>query len=257
MLYGRVCVVVLRVQSGEIGGPPFGTWIGFPAAASWTTHVIGTLLPLLLTAILFAGPIGVGFAQTFFWSSAATESGHHNNAFADGSSPVYNGTPPAPSASSGAVSGSGGWFKALCHRLLNEHWSTSALQLQTLRNLVVAPICEEFVYRAVIITLLVGGGWSFSTVVFASPLLFGLAHLHHLIGLVRQRGYTLARGLVVVGFQLCYTTVFGWLAGFLYVRTGFVTAPIVSHAFCNMMGVPDLSFMRLRDHPLYERRHCT
>lgn len=46
---------------------------------------------------------------------------------------------------------------------------------------------------------------------------------------------------VQVGFQAGYTTVFGWYASFLLLRTGHVIAPIGAHAFCNFMGFPDFS----------------
>ncbi len=54
--------------------------------------------------------------------------------------------------------------------------------------------------------------------------------------------------------QLCYTTAFGWLAAFLYLRTGSllpmtsqeltegipgsILPPLTSHVFCNVMGLP-------------------
>lgn len=44
-----------------------------------------------------------------------------------------------------------------------------------------------------------------------------------------------------VGFQAAFTTVFGWYASFLLFRTGHYIAPLGAHAFCNIMGFPDLS----------------
>jgi len=44
-------------------------------------------------------------------------------------------------------------------------------------------------------------------------------------------------------FQLCYTTLFGSYASFVFVRTGHVTAAFLCHAFCNMMGFPRLSWL--------------
>jgi len=38
-------------------------------------------------------------------------------------------------------------------------------------------------------------------------------------------------------FQLGYTTLFGWFAAYLFVRTGSVLPPLVSHVFCNVMGI--------------------
>ena len=47
-----------------------------------------------------------------------------------------------------------------------------------------------------------------------------------------------------VGFQAAFTTVFGWYASFLLLRTGHYAAPLGAHAFCNFMGFPDLSAAR-------------
>lgn len=41
-------------------------------------------------------------------------------------------------------------------------------------------------------------------------------------------------------FQFGYTTIFGWFATFLYVRTGSLPAVISVHAFCNWCGLPRL-----------------
>ena len=49
---------------------------------------------------------------------------------------------------------------------------------------------------------------------------------------------------VQVGFQAAFTTVFGWYASFLLLRTGHFIAPLGAHAFCNFMGFPDLAAAR-------------
>lgn len=40
--------------------------------------------------------------------------------------------------------------------------------------------------------------------------------------------------------QFGYTTVFGWYAAFLLLRTGNLWGVVVVHAFCNWMGLPRL-----------------
>ena len=40
-------------------------------------------------------------------------------------------------------------------------------------------------------------------------------------------------------FQASYTTVFGILSSFIFLRTGHLISPFLSHALCNMMGFPD------------------
>ena len=39
-------------------------------------------------------------------------------------------------------------------------------------------------------------------------------------------------------FQFAFTTIFGWYATFVFLRTGHLSAAVVVHAFCNGMGFP-------------------
>lgn len=147
-----------------------------------------------------------------------------------------------------------------------------------------APICEEYVFRSAILSLLVLGQFSFVFCCFASPFIFGIgmsmlidsyaqsmqyhhlshflilsltlspsAHLHHLINLVRSRGLSISQGSMVVGFQLFYTTLFGSYASFIYLRTGHLLSAILIHTFCNLLGFPSLSWLRPQ-HILYDKR---
>lgn len=121
------------------------------------------------------------------------------------------------------------------------------------RNIIWAPLFEEFVFRACVCTLLISGGWSFGFTMVGSPLLFGLAHMHHLINHVRARGMSVGNGTLLVLFQLFYTTLFGSIVSYFYLRTGHVMACFLPHAFCNTMGFPNLSFVHA-SHPLYPKR---
>jgi prenyl protein peptidase len=103
--------------------------------------------------------------------------------------------------------------------------------LLALRNLVVAPITEEILFRGCILPLMLPAVGA-TKAVLLSPLFFGVAHLHH----VFQGKHPLA-----CLFQFVYTTVFGWLTCFFFVRTGSVLGPIACHAFCNFMGFPDVA----------------
>ena len=148
------------------------------------------------------------------------------------------------------------------------------------RNFVVAPIAEEFVFRSCVICLLLLAGFSTPVVVFASPLFFGAAHLHHIRDaykkqqLYGKKSNYLQAALMKTMFQFLYTTVFGWLCAFIYLRTGLsllfffffffllsfrfllslpfcflahTLAPILCHSFCNIMGFP--AFERIGEHP--------
>lgn len=99
------------------------------------------------------------------------------------------------------------------------------------RVVLVAPVAEEIVFRSCSVALLRAGGMGDTAAVLVSPLFFGLAHMHALIE---------GEDLAPLVFQCAYTTVFGWYSAYQLVCTGTIWAPILSHAFCNFMGFPDL-----------------
>jgi prenyl protein peptidase len=110
--------------------------------------------------------------------------------------------------------------------------------LLLIRNLIICPITEELVFRGSIIPLLLGCGFSRSQVIFFSPFFFGAAHLHHVFA---------GASVIIVLFQFCFTSLFGWISAFIFVRTGSVLASILAHTFCNLMGFPE--FGRIPTHP--------
>lgn len=115
------------------------------------------------------------------------------------------------------------------------------------RTYVFAPFAEEFVFRACMLPLLVpwlGSWWS----VAVCPLFFGLAHVHHIMEWRRRGdGTPLTHALLVVLVQVCYTSIFGMFSAFLFIRTGHLASPVVSHALCNAMGLP--AFEAVPSHP--------
>ena len=126
-------------------------------------------------------------------------------------------------------------------RLSREQW---------LRNLVVAPCCEEFTFRGVLVALLLSDRGDASTagsqplrridVIFLCPLFFGVAHVHHLWELCVVCGRPLSQALAAVTFQMAYTAAFGALATALLLQTGTLAAPVTAHILCNAYGVPPL-----------------
>lgn len=129
------------------------------------------------------------------------------------------------------------------------------------RNHVVAPVAEEWVFRAVCVpTLVFAGAATVAQAVTLAPLLFGSAHVHHFFETrermiaAEKRTFSFsraadraaaerratARALLAVSAQFAYTSLFGAFASFLVLRTGNACAPTVAHAFCNATGVPDV-----------------
>ncbi|KAJ1528514.1 hypothetical protein ONE63_006921 [Megalurothrips usitatus] len=120
------------------------------------------------------------------------------------------------------------------------YWIWNLTDSRFLRSHVVAPIAEEFVFRACMMPLLLQC-FRPLTAVFIAPLFFGVAHLHHMIDRMRHGQLSFKHALVVSCFQMTYTTIFGAYSAFLFVRTGHLAAPFIAHAFCNHMGFPDFA----------------
>ncbi|KAK4550556.1 hypothetical protein LTR36_000135 [Oleoguttula mirabilis] len=115
------------------------------------------------------------------------------------------------------------------------------------RNLVIAPASEELVFRSLTMSIYLLAKVDPTRMVFITPLIFGLAHLHHLVEFLQSRTPEGRRsppmsiwinGIVRSLFQFTYTSVFGFFAAFVFLRTGNLYAVILAHSFCNWMGVP-------------------
>ena len=134
-------------------------------------------------------------------------------------------------------------------------WSPSALKEATwtswlgYRNLLIAPLSEELVFRSLTIPLFLLAHTSPTRIIFLTPLVFGGAHLHHLVEFLQSRtpaGQSWppmgvwVNGVAVSAFQFTYTSLFGFFAAFVFLRTGNLWAVVVAHSFCNRMGVPRL-----------------
>lgn len=101
------------------------------------------------------------------------------------------------------------------------------------------PITEEVVFRSALVPLHLIAGVAPSRIVFLTPLYFGIAHIHHFyeFKLTHPRApwfVALVRSLV----QFSYTSLFGFFATFIFLRTGSLPAAILVHSFCNFCGLP-------------------
>ncbi|KAK2702954.1 CAAX prenyl protease 2-like isoform X2 [Artemia franciscana] len=94
-------------------------------------------------------------------------------------------------------------YLTLCLRSL--HWQ---------RNYAVAPLSEEFTFRACMMPIL-SQFMSTKIAILVCPWFFG------------------------VGIQCGYTSLFGLYSAFLFARTGHFLAPFIAHVICNFMGFPD------------------
>lgn len=170
----------------------------------WPVYAIDTLKVLALVAILFIGPL-------------------YESMLADG-----------------------GWRDLTPMNAVDVLWDSWI----GYRNLVIAPLSEELVFRSLTVSLWLLAKSPPSRIVFVTPLVFGLAHFHHLVEFLQSRtpeGRRLPplpiwiNGILRSLFQFTYTSLFGFFATFVLLRTGNIWAAVLAHSFCNWMGVPRLT----------------
>src|ERR1700760_1304094 len=96
------------------------------------------------------------------------------------------------------------------------------------------PLTEELIWRSLIIPLHLLARVSPKTVVFATPLYFGIAHIHHYYEFRLTHPHTPALPAVLRSlFQFTYTSLFGFFAAFVFLRNRNLLALILAHSFCN------------------------
>jgi prenyl protein peptidase len=103
------------------------------------------------------------------------------------------------------------------------------------------PVTEELLFRSAAVPLLVRAGMPLTTIIFLTPLVFGLAHIHHFYEFrITHPQVPVSMAVLRSALQLTYTSLFGAYATFLLLRTGSVAAVVLVHTFCNAMGLPRL-----------------
>ena len=114
-----------------------------------------------------------------------------------------------------------------------------------LRNYIVGPFSEEFVFRSCMIPIFINN-FSFSQTCYLTPLYFGIAHLHHIIeGIAVNDGKRTLLSIIFEHlFQFFYTYLFGLYSSFLFLRTANFFPCFISHSFCNLMGFPNLNELK-------------
>lgn len=104
-----------------------------------------------------------------------------------------------------------------------------------------SPITEELLFRSLLVPLHLVSHLSPARLILLTPLYFGIAHVHHFYEYSLTHPHTplfpaLVRSLV----QFAYTTVFGWYATFIFLRTASLPAVVLAHSYCNWCGLPRL-----------------
>uniref|UniRef100_A0A7S4EQN0 intramembrane prenyl-peptidase Rce1 n=1 Tax=Pseudo-nitzschia australis TaxID=44445 RepID=A0A7S4EQN0_9STRA len=121
------------------------------------------------------------------------------------------------------------------------------------RNYCIAPLTEEIVFRGCMVPPLVATGMSAGKVSLVAPLFFGFAHLHHAVKRI-SNGDRPRSVMLATTFQFLYTSLFGSYASYAFVRSGSILPVILSHSYCNWMGLPNIDFVGNSYHPFHQYR---
>ncbi|GJP42639.1 hypothetical protein CLOM_g2181 [Closterium sp. NIES-68] len=141
--------------------------------------------PLLLVVLLFLGPLALSAANWLQTLAADRHQHHHKHQ-------DYRALSGADGAGVVDADGAASVSKPLLLPLQPYDLLLHA------RNLLVAPLSEEFVFRAALCPLLLAGGFSVTSLVFICPLFFSLAHVHHIWNLVHYHRCSLPRAIAMV-----------------------------------------------------------
>lgn len=98
---------------------------------------------------------------------------------------------------------------------------------------------EEVLFRSASVPLLLLSQTPNTTIIFLTPVIFGLAHVHHFYEFRITHPHTPIIGALLRSLlQFTYTSLFGGYVTFIYLQTGSLLAVILVHTFCNWMGFP-------------------
>lgn len=101
--------------------------------------------------------------------------------------------------------------------------------IECFKNLVVAPLFEEFIYRVCMINLMVESDslseWNSVLIV---PFFFAISHLHHEIFVDAEKN--VMQLLAKCTFRITYTQIFGIYSGLVYIKTGSIWPAIFLHS---------------------------
>ncbi|MCJ1356591.1 MAG: hypothetical protein MMC33_006586 [Icmadophila ericetorum] len=107
------------------------------------------------------------------------------------------------------------------------------------RTYIAGPLSEEILFRSLLVSIALLSPLLPAPILLYTPLYFGIAHIHHFYEFyLTNPGVPIVPALLRSLFQFAFTTVFGWYATFVYLRTGNVWSVVITHAFCNWMGLP-------------------
>jgi prenyl protein peptidase len=122
-------------------------------------------------------------------------------------------------------------------------WESKETDWVGLKQVVIAPILEEFTYRGLIYGMFRDSGTYHRhpiACLVLLPLFFAFAHVHIMWRKRNEMSLDeFKRELVIKLFQVFYTQIFGMYSAWIYCKTDCLWAAIALHSHCNYFGFPN------------------
>lgn len=112
--------------------------------------------------------------------------------------------------------------------------------LHGFRDHVFAPVTEELIYRAVIITVMTTTDFDDTRVMVFTPILFGVAHIHHAYELIKHQHMEIKPVMMSAALQMSYTTLFAIIVNYVFMKYHTFWGCVIIHSGCNLMGFPEV-----------------
>lgn len=108
------------------------------------------------------------------------------------------------------------------------------------KNYVFSPITEEIIYRAFILNLFLYRNFKKKKfVILFSPILFGFAHIYHVLE-TKEYDTNKITLILEILFKIFYTTIFGIFSNYLFFLHNNLFSCVIVHSMCNIIGFPKI-----------------
>ena len=117
------------------------------------------------------------------------------------------------------------------------------LNLINLRNYIIAPLTEEWIFRICIILILLDDNKDIKTILYLNPLFFSISHLHHLYENIIIHKYSIKDAIYISLIQFLITSLFAIYNSYLFIKYQSFWICFISHSLCNILGIPNFNFL--------------
>lgn len=225
------CQATYVSDEEEIIHPPFYIYLGIHRQQSWTESITQDFKILSHVMILYTGSFACTWMRIYHYAYLNRQTISH---------PMHSNS--IQSCIHNIFTSFHQTYLQSKQQSLHLVYTNKTVRWIQIRNLLLAPIAEEIIFRSLLLPPLLNSGYTPNQSCWIAPTFFGVAHFHHYY--MKRYDYSsyaqLFSGLLL---QWSYTTLFGAYASYVFVKTGSLFSICMIHSFCNYMGLPELRFL--------------